>query len=98
MAEGGAKIFGIFRLKNHDFVPKNHIFSNFRGGRALPPLDPPLDTSERGPFCKHPIRKTIKIPIVFAILPLNRTMLCIHDIAVYTQYTYIVDIYTIYLY
>ena len=31
-AEGGAKIFGVFRVKNHDFTPKNHIFSNFRGG------------------------------------------------------------------
>jgi len=26
-AEGGANIFGIFRVKNHDFTPKNHIFS-----------------------------------------------------------------------
>ena len=33
-AEGGAKIFGVFRVKNHDFTPKNHIFSNFRGGGA----------------------------------------------------------------
>jgi hypothetical protein len=43
-AEGGAKIFGVFRVKNHDFTPKNHIFSNFRGGarRVPPPLDPPL--------------------------------------------------------
>jgi hypothetical protein len=32
-AEGGAKIFGIFRVKNHDFTPKNHIFSNC-GGRC----------------------------------------------------------------
>jgi hypothetical protein len=31
-AEGGAKFFGVFRVKNH-------IFSNFRGA---PPLDPPL--------------------------------------------------------
>jgi hypothetical protein len=31
---GGANIFGVFRVKNHDFTPKNHIFSNFRGGRA----------------------------------------------------------------
>jgi hypothetical protein len=23
-AEGGAKIFGVFRVKNHDFTPKNH--------------------------------------------------------------------------
>ena len=30
-AEGGAKIFGVFRVKNHDFMPKNHIFSNCRG-------------------------------------------------------------------
>ena len=27
-AEGGAKIFGVFRVKNHDFTPKNQIFSN----------------------------------------------------------------------
>ena len=25
-AEGGAKIFGVFRVKNHDFTPKNHVF------------------------------------------------------------------------
>jgi hypothetical protein len=24
MAEGGAKIVGVFRVKNHDFTPKNH--------------------------------------------------------------------------
>jgi hypothetical protein len=33
-AEGGANIFGVFRVKNHDFTPKNLIFSNFRGGSA----------------------------------------------------------------
>ena len=32
--EGGAKIFEVFRVKNHDFTQKNHIFSNFTGGRA----------------------------------------------------------------
>jgi hypothetical protein len=38
-AEGGAKIVGVFRVKNHDFTPKNHIFSNFRGDarRVRPP-------------------------------------------------------------
>jgi hypothetical protein len=42
-AEGGAKFFGVFRVKNHDFTPKNLIFSNFRGARAgCAPLDPPL--------------------------------------------------------
>ena len=33
-AEGGAKIVGVFRVKNHDFTPNNHIFSNFREGCA----------------------------------------------------------------
>jgi hypothetical protein len=33
-AEGGAKMFGVFRVKNHDFTPKNHIFST---RRAHPP-------------------------------------------------------------
>jgi hypothetical protein len=37
-AEGGVKIVGVFRVKNHDFTPKNHIFSNFR--------DPPLKCTE----------------------------------------------------
>ena len=47
-AEGGETIFGVFRVKNHDFTPKNHIFSNFRGGggggggRGCGPLDSPL--------------------------------------------------------
>ena len=42
IAEGGAKIVGVFHVKNHDFTQKNHIFSNFKGGRALGalPLDP----------------------------------------------------------
>jgi hypothetical protein len=32
-AEGSAKTFGVFRVKNHDFTPKNHIFSNCGGRR-----------------------------------------------------------------
>ena len=32
-AEGGAKNVGVFRVKNHDFTPKNHIFSNCGGRR-----------------------------------------------------------------
>ena len=30
--EGGANIFGVFHLKNHDFTPKIIFFSNFMGG------------------------------------------------------------------
>ena len=46
--EGGANIFGVFRVKNHDFMSTNHIFSNFfggGGGRRVRPLDPPTGTS-----------------------------------------------------
>jgi glycosyltransferase involved in cell wall biosynthesis len=32
-AEGGAKIFGVFRVKKHDFTKKNHIFFNYGGRR-----------------------------------------------------------------
>ena len=32
-AEGGANIFGVFRVKNHDYTPKNHIFTNCGGNR-----------------------------------------------------------------
>ena len=40
--EGGAKNFGVFRVTNHYFTPKNQIFSNFRGARAgcAPPPPP----------------------------------------------------------
>ena len=34
-AEGGAKIFGVFPVKNHDFTPKNHIFSIAEGGAKI---------------------------------------------------------------
>jgi hypothetical protein len=32
-AEGGANIFGVFRVKNHDFTPKNNISSHCGGRR-----------------------------------------------------------------
>ena len=34
-AEGGANIFEIFRVKNHDFTPKNLIFSTCGGRREI---------------------------------------------------------------
>jgi hypothetical protein len=34
-AEGGGNIFGVFRVKNHDLTPKNHIFSNCEGGGKI---------------------------------------------------------------
>ena len=43
-AKGGAKMFGVFCVKNHDFMPKNYIFSNFRGGR-VPGAPPPLGSA-----------------------------------------------------
>ena len=32
-AKGGANYFGVFRVENHDFTSKNHIFSNCGGRR-----------------------------------------------------------------
>jgi hypothetical protein len=43
LEQGGPIIFGVFRVKNNDFTPTNHIFSNFRGrvpGARL--LDPEM--------------------------------------------------------
>ena len=38
-AEGGANNFGVFRVKNHDFTPKNHIFPILGGAaRRVPPV------------------------------------------------------------
>jgi hypothetical protein len=42
-AEGGAEIFGVFRVKNHDFTQKKIIFFPILGGVEPPPLDPPLE-------------------------------------------------------
>jgi hypothetical protein len=33
--KGGAKIFGVFCVKNHDFTQKNHIFSIAEGGAKI---------------------------------------------------------------
>jgi hypothetical protein len=34
-AEGGAKIVGVFRVKNHDFTPQNHVFQLPREARKF---------------------------------------------------------------
>ena len=52
-AEGGSKIFGVFCVKNHDFTPKNLIFSNFRGrapGAPPPPWIRPCISNWRFVF------------------------------------------------
>ena len=40
-AEGGAKIFGVFRVKNHDFTQKKIIFFPISGGGGSPGAPPP---------------------------------------------------------
>ena len=47
IAEGGAKIVEVFRVKNHDFTTKKSYFFQFQGGGGArrvrpPPPDPPL--------------------------------------------------------
>jgi DNA-directed RNA polymerase subunit H (RpoH/RPB5) len=34
-AEGGGNFFGVFRVKNHDFTPKNHVLSVAEGGAKI---------------------------------------------------------------
>jgi hypothetical protein len=46
---GRRENFGVFRVKNHDFTPKNHIFSNFRGGGGAPGGGPPPPTPGSAP-------------------------------------------------
>ena len=59
-------MFGVFRVKNHDFTPKNHIIPS-------PLLDPPLSsieditsvymTEDRGsiPCCGYQMLRKLKI-------------------------------------
>ena len=53
---GGALniFFGVFRMKNHDFTPKNHIFSNLGGGgggaRRVCPPPPPGSAHAKYPY------------------------------------------------
>ena len=61
-AEGASKILGVFRVKNHDFTPKNHIFSNFRGGGA--PGAPPPPGSAPGTYVSYILRDFHFIPYI----------------------------------
>ena len=48
-AEGGANIFGVFRVKKHDFTPKNHIFPILGGpGAPSPPWIRPWSPMSEG--------------------------------------------------
>jgi hypothetical protein len=42
--EGGANIFGVFRVKNHDFTPNKIIFFSILGGAraGCPPRSAPV--------------------------------------------------------
>ena len=64
-AEVDANFFGVFRVKNRDFTPTNHIFANFRGlGAGAPPQDPPLrsgfEPAIYGTRGKHAIHHMMK--------------------------------------
>jgi len=53
IAEGGAKIVGVFRVKNHDFTPKNHYFFQFMGVPPSPTLEHSSYFSVRTPIADH---------------------------------------------
>jgi hypothetical protein len=50
---GRREIFEVFRVKNHDFTPKNHIFFNFRRGRAPGAPPPCIRPCTRYMFCHN---------------------------------------------
>ena len=50
---GKREIFGVFRVKNHDFTPKNHIFSNYRGGGGAPGAPPAGSAPVYRSVCYH---------------------------------------------
>jgi hypothetical protein len=66
-AEGSVNNFGVFCVKNHDFMPKIHIFSNFRGrgGRAsgAPPtgrwFSPGIPVSSTNKIERHNITEIL---------------------------------------
>ena len=69
-AEGGAKILGVLRVKNHDFTPKNHIFSNFRGGGGAPGCAPPPGSAP-GSWVRVPIGSYQRLKLVCVASPLS---------------------------
>ena len=70
-AEGDAKNVGVFRVKNHDFTPKNLIFSNFRGrGGGGPGGSAPvtLPQSKAKTSVIRPDKKCRNIELLYEIL------------------------------
>ena len=59
-AEAGAKIVGVFRVKNHDFTPKNHIFTNLRGGGGG-------GGAPRAPPGSAPVRGIVHLPVTYIL-------------------------------
>ena len=62
--EGGAKFFGVFRVKNRDFTPKNLIFSNFRGGICQVHPPPWIHPCHTLPYIQENISEECPIEIV----------------------------------
>ena len=65
-ADPGFQVYGVFRVKNHDFTPKNHIFFQFqRGARAgcAPWIRPCI-----GLFDKDTSGKVIQLDVVYAAI------------------------------
>ena len=65
-------MFEVFRVKNHDFTPKKHIFFQSQGGARrvrLPPLDPPLNSATFFIQVHVPCQGSERSRICVSILP-----------------------------
>ena len=78
-AEGGAKIFGVFHVKNHDFTPRKSIFFPMLGGgarRVRPPWIRP---------CRAPFEKNILV-----MLPILDDVAQSQNILIYRRYDFFI--------
>jgi hypothetical protein len=61
--EGGAKIYGVFRVKNHDFTPtKSYFFQGTHPARALPLNGKKYDFLQLKGHLISMHKKSLKIP------------------------------------
>ena len=76
-AEGGAKIFGVFRVKNHDFTPKKIIFFPILGGGGGVPWIRPWHISPQKYLGFTWLENNITTYYTFTSLPFGLSSACL---------------------